>query len=123
MSAQENRWLDRETGPVVRPYAVTKGRTMPASGAYVGLLDPLAIAGATAGHALHIDFHSLETRPVRVPDDAAFVIVHSEARTGTSGRSNLVVDTQEEPDGGPHTIVRVRGVVRAGDSVKVETPA
>jgi Protein of unknown function (DUF742) len=39
MSARENRWLDREAGPVVRPYAVTKGRTMPASGAYVGLLD------------------------------------------------------------------------------------
>jgi hypothetical protein len=39
MSAPENRWLDREAGPVVRPYALTKGRTMPASGAHIGLLD------------------------------------------------------------------------------------
>ncbi len=49
------------------------------AGAHVGLLDPLAIAGAEVGHALHIDFHTLETRQVRIPDDAAFVIVHSEA--------------------------------------------
>jgi galactokinase len=49
------------------------------AGAHVGLLDPLAIAGATAGHALHIDFATLETHPVPVPDEAAFVIVHSEA--------------------------------------------
>ena len=48
------------------------------AGAHVGLLDPLAIAGAAAGHALHIDFGTLETRPVAVPDEAAFVIVHSE---------------------------------------------
>jgi galactokinase len=49
------------------------------AGARVGLLDPLAIAGATAGHALHIDFATLDTRPVALPDEAAFVIVHSEA--------------------------------------------
>jgi hypothetical protein len=39
MSAPENRWLDRDAGPVVRPYAVTKGRTLPAAGYEVGLLD------------------------------------------------------------------------------------
>jgi galactokinase len=50
-----------------------------AAGAHVGLLDPIAIAAGTAGHALHIDFATLDTRPVSVPDDAAFVIVHSEA--------------------------------------------
>ena len=31
------------------------------------------------GHALHIDFATLETRHGAVPDEAAFVIVHSEA--------------------------------------------
>ncbi len=31
------------------------------------------------GHALHIDFATLETRHVALPDEAAFVIVHSEA--------------------------------------------
>jgi hypothetical protein len=39
VSAPRDRWLDREAGPVVRPYAVTKGRTMPASDSYVGLID------------------------------------------------------------------------------------
>jgi hypothetical protein len=39
MSAPRERWLDREAGPIVRPYAVTKGRTAPASGSYVGLID------------------------------------------------------------------------------------
>ena len=48
------------------------------AGAHVGLLDPLAIAGARAGHALLIDFATLDTRHVPIPDDAAFVIVHSE---------------------------------------------
>jgi hypothetical protein len=40
MSAPKgDRWFDREAGPVVRPYAVTRGRTMPSSGSYVGLID------------------------------------------------------------------------------------
>ncbi|GAA2094049.1 DUF742 domain-containing protein [Actinomadura alba] len=29
MSAPKDTWLDREAGPVVRPYAVTRGRTRP----------------------------------------------------------------------------------------------
>ena len=49
------------------------------AGSFVGLLDPLTIAAAVEGHALLIDFTTLETRPVRVPDAACFVIVHSEA--------------------------------------------
>jgi galactokinase len=48
------------------------------AGSHVGQLDPLTIAAATAGHALRIDFATLETRPVAIPPDAAFVIVHSE---------------------------------------------
>jgi len=39
MSAPRERWLDREAGPVVRPYAMTKGRTAPDSESYVGLID------------------------------------------------------------------------------------
>jgi galactokinase len=49
------------------------------AGAHVGLLDPIAITAAVPGHALHIDFATLETRPVAVPEEAAFVVVHSEA--------------------------------------------
>ena len=39
MSGKEDRWLDREAGPVVRPYLVTKGRTMTAAGSGIGLID------------------------------------------------------------------------------------
>ena len=39
MSAPKDSWLDRDAGPIVRPYAVTKGRTAPAAGTQVGLLD------------------------------------------------------------------------------------
>ena len=39
MSAPRDRWLDREAGPIVRPYAVTRGRTRPDSGPYIGLID------------------------------------------------------------------------------------
>jgi hypothetical protein len=34
-----DRWFDREAGPVVRPYALTKGRTLPSGGATFGLID------------------------------------------------------------------------------------
>ena len=56
-----------------------------AAGAAVGLLDPLAIMGGSAGHALHIDFATLEMRPVPVPAQAAFVVVHCGASRQLSG--------------------------------------
>ncbi|HEX4089806.1 MAG TPA: DUF742 domain-containing protein [Trebonia sp.] len=37
------RWFDREAGPVVRPYAVTKGRTQSASA--FGLIDVVMATG------------------------------------------------------------------------------
>jgi galactokinase len=49
------------------------------AGSHVGLLDPIAITAATPAHALHIDFATLEYRPVAVLEEAAFVVVHSEA--------------------------------------------
>jgi hypothetical protein len=39
------RWLDREAGPVVRPYALTKGRTLPSGGASFGLIDIVIATG------------------------------------------------------------------------------
>jgi hypothetical protein len=39
------RWFDREAGPVVRPYAVTKGRTLSASSAAFGLIDVVVATG------------------------------------------------------------------------------
>ena len=39
------RWLDQEAGPVVRPYAVTRGRTAPDSQTQLGLIDVVAATG------------------------------------------------------------------------------
>ncbi len=39
------RWFDRDAGPVVRPYALTKGRTEPAGGTAFSLIDVVAVTG------------------------------------------------------------------------------
>ncbi len=39
------RCLDEEAGPIVRPYAVTKGRTTSGSGTQFGLIDVVAATG------------------------------------------------------------------------------
>lgn len=39
-----DKWLDRSAGPVVRPYALTGGRTAPAGGK---VLDLIAVVAAT----------------------------------------------------------------------------
>jgi Protein of unknown function (DUF742) len=40
-----DRWLDREAGPLVRPYAVTKGRTVPSATESFGLIDVVLATG------------------------------------------------------------------------------
>ena len=49
MTAPRPRWLDRDAGPFVRPYALTRGRTRPAGAAAPGLLDVVVAAEAAAG--------------------------------------------------------------------------
>jgi hypothetical protein len=39
------RWMDHEAGPVVRLYALTKGRTQPSGGASFGLIDVVVATG------------------------------------------------------------------------------
>ena len=39
------RWYDAEAGPVVRPYAVTRGRTVANGGASFGLIDVVVATG------------------------------------------------------------------------------
>ena len=39
------RWMDREAGPVVRLYALTKGRTLPEGGESIGLIDVVVATG------------------------------------------------------------------------------
>ena len=44
----DDRWRHRESGPVVRPYAVTGGRTEPADGEVLDLLAVVVAAGRSA---------------------------------------------------------------------------
>ncbi|HWF17266.1 MAG TPA: galactokinase family protein [Acidimicrobiales bacterium] len=90
------------------------------AGAHVGLLDPLAIAGAAEGHALHIDFHTLELRQVAIPEDAAFVVVHSEA-------PRLLVDSpyatrRAECERAAHVLGRPLGLCTLGDLSELSEP-
>jgi hypothetical protein len=48
VTARDNygdRWFDREAGPVVRPYAVTNGRTLPSGEEPFGLIDVVFATG------------------------------------------------------------------------------
>jgi hypothetical protein len=44
----DDKWRHREAGPVVRPYAVTGGRTTPVDGALLDLLTVIVAARRTA---------------------------------------------------------------------------
>jgi len=52
--AREDQWLDREAGPVVRPYALTRGRTRPTGEA----LDLIALVTAVRG--VEVDMAGLD---------------------------------------------------------------
>jgi hypothetical protein len=40
-----DQWFDRDAGPVVRPYAMTKGRTLPRGAEAFGLIDVVGSTG------------------------------------------------------------------------------
>jgi hypothetical protein len=68
-------WLDREAGPVVRPYALTKGRTQ-AQGPELGLIDLIAASGPVAANMRglgpeHRRLLDLCRRPMAVADIAS----------------------------------------------------
>jgi galactokinase len=65
-----------ELAPVELALACQKAEHL-ATGVPSGVMDQLASVAARADHALLIDCRSLELRHVRIPDDAAFVVVHS----------------------------------------------
>ncbi len=74
MTLGEEMWLDRDAGPVVRPYALTRGRTRP-PGAELGLIDVVAAAGpAASARGLgpeHRRLLGLCQRPIAVADLAS----------------------------------------------------
>lgn len=68
-------WLDREAGPVVRPYALTRGRTQ-AQGPALGLIDMVSAAGPAAAKVRglgpeHRRLLDLCRRPTAVADIAS----------------------------------------------------
>ncbi len=74
----DSKWLDREAGPVVRPYALTGGRTEPAGDAVLDLIAVIAASGPPPTPAEsprlnpeHRKLLSLCQLPITVADIAA----------------------------------------------------
>jgi Protein of unknown function (DUF742) len=75
MSRSENEWLDEEAGPVVRPYALTRGRTRPTREGF----DLIAIIATAATSSFappgagpeHLAILDLCVRPLSVAEVAA----------------------------------------------------
>jgi hypothetical protein len=44
MAVGDDKWVDRDSGPVVRPYALTGGRTEPATGEMLDLITVVVVA-------------------------------------------------------------------------------
>jgi Protein of unknown function (DUF742) len=75
-----DRWIDGEAGPVVRPYALTGGRTDPAGNAVLDLIAVIVASGPSPGPAElaklspeHRKLLSLCQAPATVADVAADV--------------------------------------------------
>jgi hypothetical protein len=76
MPSNDERWLDAEAGPVVRPYTLTQGRTRHAGEAF----DLVATVTSTRGHVAdpalapeHISVLQLARVPTTVVDIASDV--------------------------------------------------
>ncbi|MEV5553742.1 DUF742 domain-containing protein [Nonomuraea wenchangensis] len=85
--SREHEWVDEEAGPVVRPYAVARGRTRPASSA----LDLLANVGATG---------------LPAPSGAELSAQHRRVIACLSGQSRPVAELASEV-GLPVGVIRV----------------
>lgn len=59
MSSDSDRWYDDAAGPVVRPYAMTRGRTSHAAEAKLDLIALVVSQGAAVGGASALDDHTL----------------------------------------------------------------
>jgi hypothetical protein len=75
---QFDRWVDREAGRVVRPYALTGGRTDPAGGAVLDLISVVVASGPPPAGAVsrrlspeHRKLIGLCQEPMTVADAAA----------------------------------------------------
>lgn len=75
MSTRDERWFDQEAGPVVRLFALTRGRTKPAGGV-LDLVDVIEAVGSRATIASrlspeHMRLLDLSAAPITVADLAS----------------------------------------------------
>jgi Protein of unknown function (DUF742) len=107
------KWVDRDAGPVVRPYAVTGGRTEPAGGDVLDLV-AVVIAAAPGGPGdpdglgpEHRRILELCQRPVTVADLAAGttlpVGVVRVLLADLIGQGRVTVPPNQTVDGQPST--------------------
>jgi len=76
MPSNDERWLDAEAGPVVRPYALTQGRTRHAGESFDLVATVMATRAVADPRALapeHISVLQLTRRPTTVADIASDV--------------------------------------------------
>jgi hypothetical protein len=77
VSGNEERWLDAEAGPVVRPYALTRGRTRHSGESFDLVATVMAtnarIADPTALGPEHVSVLQLARAPTTVADIASDV--------------------------------------------------
>jgi Protein of unknown function (DUF742) len=102
-----DRWFDREAGPVVRPYAVTSGRTLPSGGASFGLIDVVIATSERQPQHLrlgpeHRRILSLCRRPTPIVDltseiDLPLGVVRVLLGDLTSEGMVRVLSTQKQP--------------------------
>jgi Protein of unknown function (DUF742) len=102
-----DRWLDREAGPVVRPYALTQGRTMPSGGASFDLIDVVITASERPPEHFrpgpeHRRILSLCRRPIPIVDltseiDLPLGVVRVLLGDLTSEGLLRVLSTQKQP--------------------------
>jgi hypothetical protein len=74
MSDGDERWLDQEAGPLVRPYTITRGRTRPSGPAFDMVAIVRAIAGAGPPPGLspeHLRVLRMCVQPMSVVDLAS----------------------------------------------------
>ena len=102
-----DRWFDREAGPVVRPYAVTKGRTLPSGQASFGLIDVVITTNARPSEHFrpgpeHRRILSMCRRPTPIVDltseiDLPLGVVRVLLGDLTSEGMLRVLSTQKQP--------------------------
>ncbi len=66
-----------DAGPPISISRRCQAAEILATGVPCGVMDQLAITSGKKGHALLMDFATMEVTPVRVPDEMAFWVLHS----------------------------------------------